>query len=75
MTNKQNSTLDIENFSLNLYRIRTEKGKSREELADEIGLADQRIIYDYESGVKFPRLDRALKIAIALSVDLDSMFR
>ena len=75
MTNKQNLTLDIENFSMNLYRIRTEKGKSREELADEIGLADQRIIYDYESGVKFPRLDRALKIAIALSVDLDSMFR
>lgn len=75
MTNKQNSTLDIRKFSLNLNRIRTEKGKSREELADEIGLADQRIIYDYESGVKFPRLDRALKIAIALSVDLDSMFR
>lgn len=76
MTSKlQSTTLNINNFGLNLYRIRTEQGKSRQWLADELELADQRIIYDYENGIKFPRLENALKIAMALGVDLDSMFR
>ena len=76
MTNNlKSTTLNIKNFGLNLYRIRTEQGKSRQWLADAIGLADQRIIYDYENGIKFPKLERALLIAMALGVDLDSMFR
>ena len=76
MTNKSTSTtLNIKNFGLNLYMTRTAQGKSRQWLADELELADQRIIYDYENGVKFPRLENALKIAMALGVDLDSMFR
>ncbi len=73
--NTKDTSLNIKNFGLNLYRIRNELGKSRQWLADELGLADQRIIYDYENGVKFPRLENALKIAMALGVDLDSMFR
>ena len=76
MTNNlKSSTLDIKNFGLNLWKIRTAKGISRDALADAIGLADQRIIYDYENGIKFPKLERALAIAITLGVDLDSMFR
>ena len=76
MTNNlKSTTLNISNFGLNLYRIRTEQGKTRQWLADELELADQRIIYDYENGVKFPRLENALKIAMALGVDLDSMIR
>lgn len=76
MTNNLNkSTLNIKNFGLNLWKIRTEQGMSRDHLADLIGLADQRIIYDYENGIKFPKLERALQIAIVLGVDLDSMFR
>mgnify|MGYP003518316928 CR=1 FL=1 len=42
---------------------------------DELGYETQRIIYDYENGIKFPKLENALKIAMALGVDLDSMFR
>ncbi len=76
MTNNlKNNTLDIRKFGLNLWKIRNEKGMSREALADLIGLADQRIIYDYENGIKNPKLERALLIAMALGVDLDSMFR
>ena len=76
MTNSlESKTLDIKNFGLNLWKMRTEQGKSRQWLANELGLADQRIIYDYENGVKFPRLENALRIAMALGVNLDSMFR
>ena len=76
MTNSlESKTLDIKNFGLNLWKMRTEQGKSRHWLANELGLADQRIIYDYENGVKFPRLENALRIAMALGVNLDSMFR
>ena len=76
MTNNlKNNTLDIRKFGLNLWKIRNEKGMSREALADLIGLTDQRIIYDYENGIKNPKLERALLIAMALGVDLDSMFR
>lgn len=76
MTNNNNkSTLNIKNFGLNLYRIRTEKGKSRQWLADELGLESQRMIYDYENGIKLPKIENVLKIAIILGVDVDSMFR
>ena len=76
MTNNlKSTTLDIKKFGFNLWKIRTEKKMTREALADAIGLADQRIIYDYENGSKFPKLERALLIAMALGVDLDSMFR
>lgn len=76
MTNNlKSTTLNIKNFGLNLYRIRTEQGKSRQWLADELGYETKRIIYDYENGIKFPKLENALKIAMALGVDLDSMFR
>jgi len=73
--NTMGSTLNIKNFGLNLWKMRTTQGKSRQWLANELGLADQRIIYDYENGVKFPRLETLLRIAMALGVDLDSMFR
>ena len=75
MTNNQNNTLDIKKFGINLWKIRTERGMSREALADAVGLADQRIVYDYENGIKRPKLERALSIAMALGVALDSMFR
>ena len=53
MTNNlKSATLDIAKFGLNLWKIRTDKGMTREALADEIGLADQRIIYDYENGIE-----------------------
>ena len=76
MTNNlKGATLSIQNFGLNLYRIRTELGKSRQWLADELGYESQRIIYDYENGIKFPKLENVIKIARILGVDLDSMFR
>ena len=75
MTNKlKSSTLDTKNFGLNLYKIRTEKRLTRQWLADRLGYESQRIIYDYESGVKLPKLENAIKIAIILEVDLNSMF-
>ena len=74
MTNKNNNTLSINNFGLNLYRIRTEKKMTREQLADEIGLATPRIVYDYENNIKRPTIDRLILIAKALGVSLNSMF-
>lgn len=76
MTNNlKDTSLNIENFKDNLKKIRLEKKMSREALADAIGLLDQRIVYDYENGIKYPSLARAVSIAIALGASLDSMFR
>ena len=74
MTNKQNSILDIKNFGDNLRRIRIEKGFTIEEFAFEIDKS-VRLIYDYENGLKFPKLETIIIIANVLEISLDSILR
>ena len=66
---------DIKNFGLNLYKIRNEKGITRQKLANFLGLQSERVIYEYESGRKFPKPNNLLEIVNVLDVSLDSMFR
>lgn len=74
MTNKQMNILDINNFGENLRRIRIEKGFTIEDFAFEIEKS-ARLIYDYENGLKFPKLETLIVIATVLDVTLDSILR
>lgn len=75
MTNlTNNSTREARNFALNLYRLRTQRGMTRAELADVLGVTE-RIIFDYEGNQKFPKLERIILIADFFDVEIDSLFR
>ena len=73
--NKEIATRSLKNFGDNLYRLRTEKNMTREDLAYKVGFESSRIIYDYENGFKYPKVENLLKIVDTLGVNLDSMFR
>lgn len=74
MTNKTNNALDIKNFGDNLRRFRIEKGLTIEEFAFRIDKSS-RLIYDYENGLKFPKLETIIIIANVLEISLDSILR
>ena len=74
MTNTTNNILDINNFGENLRRIRIEKGFTIEDFAFEIDKS-ARLIYDYEIGFKFPKLETLIVSATVLEVTLDSILR
>lgn len=63
----------INNFSKNLYKIRTNLNITHEQLAEKCNISS-RIIYDYESGLKLPSIHTLLKIAVNLNVTTDSLF-
>ena len=73
MTTNKNA-LDINNFGENLRKFRIEKGLTIEGLAEEIGKSS-RLIYDYENGFKFPRLETLIEIANVLETSIDSILR
>lgn len=72
MNDKQQKTLNINNFSLNLYRIRNAHKITVERFAEMLDVSS-RIIYDWETGKKFPTFERAINIANILGVTLDSI--
>ena len=74
MTNTTNVILDINNFGENLRRMRIERGFTIEGFAAEIDKS-ARLIYDYENGFKFPKLETLITIATVLEVTLDSILR
>ena len=74
MANFEQSSLGIWNFGSNLKRLRSEKGLTHESFAELAGISS-RLVYDYEDGNKYPRLDTACRIAMVLGVSLDSMLR
>ena len=73
MTNKKNM-LSKDNFADNVRRLRIEKGYTIERFAELIDKSP-RLIYDYESGLKYPSLDTLILIATVLSVSTDSILR
>ena len=72
MNDKQQKTLNINNFGLNLYRIRNAQQITVERFAEMLDVSS-RIIYDWEAGKKFPTFERAINIANILGVTLDSV--
>ena len=73
MFNNSNGDANIFLFGVNLKRIRREHGFTAEKLAEEVGVST-RIIFDYESGRKFPTTDRLVIISNVLCVAMDSFF-
>ena len=73
MTNT-NGTLNKDNFGVNLRKFRTDRGYTIEWFAALIDKSP-RLIYDYEDGFKFPRLETIIEIANALGVSVDSLLR
>ena len=73
MTNKTKD-VDREYFGLKLYEARMANGLTQADLAEELEVSD-RIIYDYESGKKFPGPDKLVIISLVLHVSLDSILR
>ena len=72
MNDKQQNTLNINNFGLNLYRIRNAHKITVERFAEMLDVSS-RIIYDWEAGKKFSTFERAINIANILGVTLDSI--
>ena len=58
----------------NLKRIRTEKGITQGQLADQVGVANTSIC-NYETGIREPNLDTLKKLANALDVTVDELLK
>jgi len=56
----------------NLKRIRTEKGVSRKELAEKLGVS-QTTIASYENGIKTPMLEKVFLLAEILKVSITDL--
>ena len=61
-------------FSVNLRRIREQKGMSQRELAKRMNVS-QPAINDWENNKKYPCLDRLYDIARALGVDAEELIK
>ena len=56
----------------NLYRLRRERGLSREELADRIGVTRQSVS-KWETGQSLPDVDKLVELAALYGVTLDAL--
>lgn len=74
MTGAKTNTLSKDNFGLNLYKARMNKGMTILDLAVEIDKSE-RIISYYESGIKFPSLETIILICNVLDVNIDDILR
>ncbi len=61
-------------FIRNLTRMRLSKGLSVQELAEKAGLSRQ-IIYNYESGNAFPKVEALAKLSKALNCEKADFFK
>ena len=68
-----NQQISAANLAINIRRYRIERGFSIERFAELTGVSS-RMVYDWESGLSLPKIDRLLVIAHVLEVGLDSMF-
>ena len=60
-------------FSLNLYNLLKDKQISYEEFAFLINVST-RTVYNYLSGIKFPKIETLIRIADVLKISLDRLF-
>lgn len=75
MNNNKTNTIDLMDvFGCNLKRTMKEKNYTIEKLAEDLDVSP-RVVYDWISGLKFPRFERAIHISYILKVSLDSLVR
>jgi transcriptional regulator with XRE-family HTH domain len=72
MNNTKTDPRNINNFGLNLYKVRTAFKITVDHLAEQLDVST-RIVYEWESGKKTPTFPRALQIAAFLGVTIDSL--
>lgn len=65
----------MERFGEKLRLIRTRRGMSLRQLANELGFNSHGYVGDLESGRKKPSLEVALKIARLFNVSIDSLVK
>ena len=71
--NNTKRTQDIKNLGKNIRKYRLALGLTRANLAEMLDITE-RVVYDYEDGLKKPRLEKVLVLAHIFSVSLDSLF-
>lgn len=64
--------LDLWSIGNNIRKVREERGISKFDLANELGLSDDRSVYYYENGEKLT-LQRIAQISKVLGVSVDSL--
>lgn len=64
--------LDLWSIGNNIRKVREERGISKFDLANELGLSDDRSVYYYENGEKLT-LQRTAQISKVLGVSVDSL--
>jgi transcriptional regulator with XRE-family HTH domain len=74
MTGKKQDRYQLDFWSIgnNIRRVREERGISKFDLANELGLSDDRSVYYYENGEKLT-LQRIAQISKVLGVSVDSL--
>ena len=72
MKDKQMTTLSKKNISINLYRLRNSNNITVEKFAEAL---DVSIVYDWESGKKYPSIDNLLNIVVYYGVGTDSILQ
>ncbi|MEQ8998124.1 MAG: helix-turn-helix transcriptional regulator [Coleofasciculus sp. B1-GNL1-01] len=63
---------DLNEGKSELRRIRESAKLTRSELGRRIGVSERQI-YDWENGIKLPRIDRAVALARELGVSLQTV--
>lgn len=57
----------------NLAKLRREKGWSQEKLAQEAGISYNTLIKIERGGIKNPKIETVVKLAVALNVNIEKM--
>lgn len=63
---------DLKYLANNIYKYRIKNNMTHEQLSELVGVST-RIIYDYESGKKFPSIITLFELSKALNTTLDSL--
>lgn len=74
MKDKQMTTLSKKNISINLYRLRNSNNITVEKFAEALDVST-RIVYDWESGKKYPSIDNLINIVVYYGVGTDSILQ
>lgn len=66
--------MKVENFSINLKRVRLGRGMTQKQFAEMVGISQQSY-QKYESGYLSPTLRTVRKFMKALGISIEELFR
>ena len=71
--NYHKAILDRVLTGLKLRRLRLTHNLTHEELADLLQLKSPRVIYDWESGIKFPNVENLFNLALIFKMKMEDL--